>query len=102
MRFGRLLAEDSPAALIETHNQTNLENVFLSLCLNTGDEEPDAPHHELSEDPTAACEASTTKPQSMPMREKQAPVVRENIKISNILLPRKNSSAGSVENIFFN
>ena len=39
MRFGRLLAEDSPTALIETYQQSNLENVFLSLCMKTGDDE---------------------------------------------------------------
>ena len=42
MRFGRLLAEDSPAALIETYQQSNLENVFLSLCMKTGDDEDEA------------------------------------------------------------
>ena len=88
MRFGRLLAEDSPAALIETHNQTNLENVFLSLCLKTGDEEPDGPDQELSEDPTD-CEASDTKSQSLPMTDKQVSVVRKNIKFQNIFILRK-------------
>ena len=39
MRFGRLLAEDAPAALIETYKQTSLENVFLSLCLKNGDDD---------------------------------------------------------------
>ena len=42
MRFGRLLAEDSPTALIETYQQSNLENVFLSLCMKTGDDEDEA------------------------------------------------------------
>ena len=39
MRYGRLLAEDAPAALIETYKQTSLENVFLSLCLKSGDDD---------------------------------------------------------------
>ena len=39
MRFGRLLAEDAPASLIETYRQTSLENVFLSLCLSNGDDD---------------------------------------------------------------
>ena len=37
MRNGRLLAEDSPASLIESYNQSTLEDVFLSLCMNNGD-----------------------------------------------------------------
>jgi hypothetical protein len=37
MRNGRLLAEDSPASLIESYKQSSLENVFLSLCMNNGD-----------------------------------------------------------------
>ena len=37
MRNGRLLAEDSPALLIESYQQSSLENVFLSLCMNNGD-----------------------------------------------------------------
>ena len=37
MRFGRLLAEDAPAALIQTYGQTSLEAVFLSLCMDNGD-----------------------------------------------------------------
>ena len=44
MRFGRLLAEDSPTALIETYQQSSLENVFLSLCMKTGDD--DDPEHQ--------------------------------------------------------
>ena len=39
MRYGRLLAEDAPAALIETYKQSSLENVFLSLCMSSGDQE---------------------------------------------------------------
>ena len=39
MRFGRLLAEDAPSSLIETYQQTSLENVFLSLCLSNGDDD---------------------------------------------------------------
>ena len=37
MRFGRLLAEDSPAALIQNYGQSSLESVFLSLCMDNGD-----------------------------------------------------------------
>ena len=37
MRFGRLLAEDAPAALIQNYGQTSLEAVFLSLCMDNGD-----------------------------------------------------------------
>ena len=37
MRNGRLLAEDSPASLIESYKQSSLEDVFLSLCMNNGD-----------------------------------------------------------------
>ena len=37
MRFGRLLAEDAPAALIQTYGQASLESVFLSLCMDNGD-----------------------------------------------------------------
>merc|ERR1712012_11128 len=32
MREGRLLAEDSPAGLLQSHCATSLEGVFLSLC----------------------------------------------------------------------
>merc|ERR1719189_1596944 len=32
MREGRLLAEDSPAGLLQRHSSTSLEGVFLSLC----------------------------------------------------------------------
>ena len=39
MRYGRLLAEDAPSALIETYKQSSLENVFLSLCLKSGDDD---------------------------------------------------------------
>ena len=37
MRNGRILAEDSPASLIESYKQSSLENVFLSLCMQNGD-----------------------------------------------------------------
>eukprot|EP00095_Tigriopus_kingsejongensis_P012233 snap_masked-scaffold87_size395581-processed-gene-0.4 protein:Tk12233 transcript:snap_masked-scaffold87_size395581-processed-gene-0.4-mRNA-1 annotation:"abc transporter g family member 20 isoform x2" len=37
MRFGKLLAEGSPAKLLEVYSRPNLEDVFLHLCL--GDEE---------------------------------------------------------------
>nr|AHK05671.1 ATP-binding cassette transporter sub-family H 88708 [Tigriopus japonicus] len=37
MRFGKLLAEGSPAKLLELYHMPNLEDVFLHLCL--GDEE---------------------------------------------------------------
>ena len=33
MRFGRLLAEGSPADLLDRYNLPNLEDVFLNLCL---------------------------------------------------------------------
>ena len=33
MRFGRLLAEGSPADLLERYDLPNLEDVFLNLCL---------------------------------------------------------------------
>ena len=39
MRYGRLPAEDAPSALIETYKQSSLENVFLSLCLKSGDDD---------------------------------------------------------------
>ena len=39
MRSGKLLAEDSPTALMETYQQSNLENVFLSLCMKTDEDE---------------------------------------------------------------
>nr|XP_018910594.1 PREDICTED: ABC transporter G family member 20-like [Bemisia tabaci] len=32
MRYGKLLAEDSPNKLLEDHNTNNLEDVFLALC----------------------------------------------------------------------
>ena len=82
MRFGRLLAEDSPAALIETYNQTNLENVFLSLCLKTGDDEyeQEEPENIVSEDSNST-KPSDTMSQSLPMREKQVSAVRKDIKI---------------------
>ena len=34
MRFGRLLAEGSPADLLDRYNMPNLEDVFLNLCLS--------------------------------------------------------------------
>ena len=37
MRFGRLLAEDAPSALIQTYGQASLESVFLTLCMDNGD-----------------------------------------------------------------
>ena len=37
MRFGRLLAEDAPAALIQNYGCSSLEAVFLSLCMDNGD-----------------------------------------------------------------
>jgi len=37
MRNGRLLAEDSPANLIQSYKQSSLENVFLTLCMNNGE-----------------------------------------------------------------
>jgi ABC-type multidrug transport system ATPase subunit len=37
MRFGKLLAEDSPAALMATFSKNSLEDVFLELCLRDGD-----------------------------------------------------------------
>ena len=39
MRHGRLLAEDAPASLIQSLGQTSLESVFLTLCMDSGDEE---------------------------------------------------------------
>ena len=33
MRSGRLLAEESPQSLLESHNLTSLEDVFLKLCM---------------------------------------------------------------------
>ena len=107
MRFGRLLAEDSPAALIETYQQTNLENVFLSLCLNTGHDEPDGPGSVeavvVPEDP-ASPQSPGTKSQSLPMKEKQAPVVRkERHQHEKIFCfpPRNFSFARSKEKIVF-
>ena len=38
MRFGRLLAEDSPQNLMEMHGKANLESVFLHLCLSDDNE----------------------------------------------------------------
>ena len=35
MRNGRLLAQESPALLMEKHQQQTLEGVFLSLCLQS-------------------------------------------------------------------
>ena len=70
MRFGRLLAEDSPTALIETYRQTNLENVFLSLCMKTGDDEDEADSSvtvvtdDLSKPSTTICA-------SMPVKDDQ-------------------------------
>ena len=67
MRFGRLLAEDSPAALIETYQQSNLENVFLSLCMKTGDDEDEADSSvsvvtdDLSKPPAAICASIRVK-----------------------------------------
>ena len=37
MRFGRLLAEDAPSALIQTYGQASLESVFLTLCMDNSD-----------------------------------------------------------------
>ena len=37
MRFGKLLAEGSPEALLEKYSKPNLEDVFLSLCMQDGD-----------------------------------------------------------------
>ena len=34
MRFGRLLAEGSPADLLDRYSMPNLEDVFLNLCLS--------------------------------------------------------------------
>ena len=33
MRSGRLLAEESPQSLLNSHNLTSLEDVFLKLCM---------------------------------------------------------------------
>jgi hypothetical protein len=33
MRSGRLLAEESPQNLLDNHNLTSLEDVFLKLCM---------------------------------------------------------------------
>ena len=38
MRFGRLLAEDSPSRLLEIYDKPNLESVFLHLCLSDDSE----------------------------------------------------------------
>ena len=35
MRNGRLLAQESPALLMEKHQQQTLEGVFLRLCIQT-------------------------------------------------------------------
>ena len=35
MRNGRLLAQESPALLMERHQQQTLEGVFLRLCIQT-------------------------------------------------------------------
>nr|AHK05672.1 ATP-binding cassette transporter sub-family H 103004 [Tigriopus japonicus] len=37
MRFGKLLAEDSPEELLRRFSKPNLEDVFLDLCLQDGD-----------------------------------------------------------------
>ena len=38
MRSGRLLAEESPDALLLRHNMTSLEDVFLTLCRKDGNQ----------------------------------------------------------------
>ena len=35
MRNGRLLAQESPALLMERHQQQTLEGVFLTLCMQS-------------------------------------------------------------------
>ena len=35
MRNGRLLAQESPALLMERHQQQTLEGVFLALCMQS-------------------------------------------------------------------
>ena len=35
MRNGRLLAQESPALLMEEHQQQTLEGVFLRLCIQS-------------------------------------------------------------------
>ena len=66
MRFGRLLAEDSPTALIETYQQSNLENVFLSLCMKTGDDED--PQHQDEPDSSVSV---VTEELSKPIKDEQ-------------------------------
>jgi len=39
MRFGKLLAEDKPDALLSRFGKNSLEDVFLELCLQDGDME---------------------------------------------------------------
>lgn len=47
MRNGILLAEDSPVAILERFNCTNLEDAFLSLCQKHGpSEEADRTTHQ--------------------------------------------------------
>ena len=41
MRFGRLLAEDSPDRLLEIYDKPNLESVFLHLCVSDSSERGD-------------------------------------------------------------
>ena len=38
MRFGRLLAENSPDRLLEIFDKPNLESVFLQLCVSDDSE----------------------------------------------------------------
>eukprot|EP00096_Caligus_rogercresseyi_P014658 TRINITY_DN7173_c0_g1_i1.p1 TRINITY_DN7173_c0_g1~~TRINITY_DN7173_c0_g1_i1.p1 ORF type:complete len:745 (+),score=193.02 TRINITY_DN7173_c0_g1_i1:231-2465(+) len=42
MRYGRLLAEDSPARLMKSFNKPTLEQVFFKLCQKESSEEPKA------------------------------------------------------------
>lgn len=63
MRSGRLLAEESPDSLLQRHNLTSLEDVFLTLCRRDGNDK--------DED----TEVSSTNRSSMRHRQRQPAVV---------------------------